>query len=107
MSRRDAQHVTKVASMREESANLTASVRELLQIGNSGSFSTPPRVHRTGPALDLDSAIPLSDSMDLLEVDNKRSPDRSPSKQNPGVSKLSRITESMDTDAEQIARHHP
>jgi hypothetical protein len=107
MSRRDAQHVTEVASMREEIANLTASVRELLQIGTSGSFSTPPRVHRTDTPPDSASAIPLSDSTNLLELDHKRSPDRSPSQQNPGGSKLSRITESMDTDVDQIARHHP
>jgi hypothetical protein len=55
---------------------LTAVIQDLINNRPSIPVATPPRIQRT----DSDSP-PLSDTDDLLEQEQKRSPDRSPSKQ--------------------------
>jgi hypothetical protein len=99
MTRRDEQHFEEVAAIRQDIAELTASFRDLLHTRTSIPISTPPRLLRT------DSDNPLSDSEDLPGQVKKRPPDRSPSKQNPSLPKLSRITEGMNTDDVPLARH--
>jgi hypothetical protein len=92
-------------AMRDEITALTASVRELLHIRTSTSIHTPPRLLRTDSDMPSSDSAPEQDS-DSSGTDQKRSPDRSPSKQNPRVSKFSRTTEGMITDEDPSA-HQP
>jgi uncharacterized coiled-coil protein SlyX len=98
MDQRDAEQKEAVAEMRASMRQLTGVIQDLVQRRTPSPLETPPRVQRT----DTDS-LPLSDPDDVLGLDPKRSPDRSPSKQNPRVTKLSRTTEGMDTSDDELS----
>jgi hypothetical protein len=103
VARRDEQQKEALDDIRATLSRLSTVVQDLVRRQHYPPLTTPPRVQRT------DSDNPsLSDPDDLLGLDQKRSPDRSPSKQNPRVPKVSRTTEGMDTsDADSSLRQTP
>jgi hypothetical protein len=99
MARLELQHSNDIAAMHADIAQLTASFRDFVLVRSSPPLATPPRLQRT----DADS---LLDSADLLAIDPKRLPERSPSTSTPRAraSKFSRTKEGMDTDDEHSTR---
>jgi hypothetical protein len=98
MIQRDADHKEEVTEMRDSIRQLTAAIQDLVTSRTSLPLATPPRIQRT------DSDIPpLSDADAVDSLGHKRSPDRSPSKQNPGVPKISRTAENMNTSDDDLS----
>ena len=97
MSEQKSQHSSEISALRDDVAALTDSIRALLLSRTSSSPSTPPRF------LQIDSDSPATDSDSPLALEQKRL--RSPSKQAPRVSKLSRTTEGMDTADDPSVSH--
>jgi hypothetical protein len=96
------------AAMRQDIADLTVMIKDLLNLRSSTiPLSTPPRCHRT----DSDHSLSVSqNSLAVLATAKKRSPDdvdRPPGTPNPGFSKTSRVAENMNSDDVPPVRHHP
>jgi hypothetical protein len=96
--RRDKDHKEAITDLKESLKHLTGVIQDLVEGRTSSSISVPPRLHRP----DSDRLL-LSDSAELPVPDVKRSPDRSESKHNPRVTKLSRTTEVMDTSDDALS----
>jgi hypothetical protein len=104
MTSRDEQHVEAFTAMPDNMTALTASIQELLHIRTSTTISTPPP-----PPQRTDSDTLMSDSTcehdsDSLRPGQKRSPNGSPSKQNPCGSRENSTTHLTVYKFEMVAR---